>query len=225
MLAAALLAGTFALGVSVRTPAVGVADHGTYVVSVGGHRVGTEKFEITSTPEKIEAKAEIDLHVAQQGKRVDFRIFPHLVLNPELNPLTYTWDQKGAQPAQLEVDFRSSPAKIRYRTVTGEDDQRDFALPKDVVVLDDNVVHHYQLAVNRYHLTPGGKQTFQAFIPQEAAPGVLTFEDAGTESIGGATLHHLVVSTELARIELWVDQQQRLQRILIPEIQFEAVRK
>jgi hypothetical protein len=113
--------------------------------------------------------------------------------------------------------------------VAGEDDRRDFELPKDILVLDDNVIHHYQLVVCRYFRTSGGKQTFQVFIPQEALPGLLEVEETGQENVEIAgrseTLRHLLVSAEQARIDLWVDKEQRLQRISIPAAQLEAERK
>jgi hypothetical protein len=196
---------------------------------VAGQPVGTETFDIRSTGDRVEAEAEIELRIERDGKVHEFKTFPKLVLNSALQPLTYSWNQKGSQSSQLEVDFRSSPAKTRYRTVAGEDDRRDFELPKDVVVLDDNVVHHYQLAVYRYRRTAGGKQTFQVFVPQEAMPGPLEVQETGQESVEInarlETLRHLVVSAELARIDLWVDDQQRLQRVSIPAAQLEAVRK
>ncbi len=196
---------------------------------MAGQPVGTETFDIRSLGDRVEAEAEIELRIERDGKVHEFKTFPKLVLNSALQPLTYSWSQKGSQSSQLEVDFRSSPAKTRYRTVAGEDDRRDFQLPKDVVVLDDNVVHHYQLAVYRYRRTAGGKQTFQVFVPQEAMPGPLEVEETGQESVEInarlETLRHLVVSAELARIDLWVDDQQRLQRVSIPAAQLEAVRK
>lgn len=211
------------------SPAGSLEDHGVFVLSVGGQPVGSETFNIRSTGERVEAEAKIELRLEREGKTYEFKTFPKLVLDSALQPLTYSWSQKGSQSSELEVDFRSSPAKARYRTIAGEDDRRDFELPKDVVVLDDNVVHHYQLAVYRYRGTAGGKQTFQVFVPQEAMPGPLEVEDTGQESveINGRreTLQHLVVSAELARIDLWVDLQQRLQRVSIAAAQFEAVRK
>ncbi len=204
-------------------------DQGLFILSVAGREVGQEKFSIRSSMGKIEAQAEIEMHLVQDGKTSSFKIFPNLTLNSELHPLTYTWRQKGSSSSSLEVDFRSSPAKTRYKTVAGETDQRDFSLPRDVVVLDDNVIHHYQLIVSRYNLAAGGKQTFQAFIPQEALPGILTIEDAGTERIQvqgrSELLRHLIVSTELARIDLWADEHRHLQHVAIPAAQLEAVRK
>jgi len=196
---------------------------------MGGQPVGTEIFDIRSTGDRVEAEAKIELRIERDGKVEEFKTFSKLVLDAAFQPLTYSWSQKGPQSSQLEVDFRSPPAKARYRTIAGEDDRRDFELPKDVVVLDVNVVHHYQLAVYRYRRTDGGKQTFQVFVPQEAMPGPLEVEEAGQESVEInarlETLQHLVISAELARIDLWVDDQQRLQRMSIPAAQLEAVRK
>jgi hypothetical protein len=189
---------------------------------VSGQPVGTETFDIRSRADRVEAEAKIELRIKHDGKVEEFKTFPKLVLDAALQPVTYSWSQKGPQSSQLEVDFRSPPAKVHYRTIAGEDDRRDFELPKDVVVLDTNVVHHYQLAVYRYQRTAGGKQTFQVFVPQEALPGALeSVEIDGRPQ----TLRHLVFSAELARIDLWVDDQQRLQRMSIPAAQLEAVRK
>jgi hypothetical protein len=211
------------------SPAGSIEDHGVFVVSVSGQPVGTETFDIRSRNDRVEAEGKIELRIEHDGKVEEFKSFPKLVLDAALQPFTYSWSQKGPQSSQLEVDFRSSPAKVHYRTMAGEDDHRDFELPKDVVILDINVVHHYQLAAYRYHRTAGGKQTFQVFVPQEAMPGPLEVEETGQESveIGGRpqTLRHLVLSAELARIDLWVDDQQRLQRMAIPAAQLEAVRK
>jgi len=206
-----------------------IADRGVFELSLAGKAVGTEDFQIRSSAEKVEAQAEIHLRVERDGKTIDVKMFPSLVLDPQLQPLTYAWKQKGSQSSQLEVNFRVSPVQALYKTVNGQEDRRDFNLPKDVVVLDDNVVHHYQLVVDRYALTTGGKQTLNAFIPQEAVPGSLTIEETGAEptSVQGSTLnlHHLVITTELAHVSLWVDEQRRLERLSIPESQFEAVRR
>jgi len=214
---------------SSHSPSTQVSDRGVFELSLAGKTLGTETFEIRSSAEKVEAHAEIHLHVEQGGKPIDVETYPSLVFDKQLHPVTYTWKQKGSQSSQLEVDFRSSPVQARYKTVNGEEDRRDFDLPQDVVVLDDNVVHHYQLVVDRYGLTAGGKQTFNAFIPQEALPGIISVEETGTEptTVNGSTvnLHHLVITTELAHVNLWVDEQRHLQRVSIPESQFEAVRR
>lgn len=211
------------------SPTGDVDDHGVFVVTQAGRQIGTETFTIKASSGGVEAEAKIELRAEQEGKTYDFRTLPKLVMNTGLQPSTYSWSQKGAQSSELTVDFRSTPAKAHYRTVSGEADDRDFELPKDVVILDDNVIHHYQLVVQRYRRTPGGKQTFHAFIPQEALPGSLDVEDVGEEQVevGGEkrNLRHLVVTTDLARIDLWADAQDHVQRVSIPAVGIEAVRK
>jgi hypothetical protein len=204
-------------------------DHGTFEIYAAGKSIGTERFDIHVRSEQVEAQGEIHLRVEQDGKTMEVRTSPNLVLDPQLHPLSYTWSQKGSQSSQLSIDFRASPVRTRYKTVSGEEDRRDFKLTKEVVVLDDNVLHHYQLVVARYDQTTGGKQTFHAFIPQEALPGVITVEQTGMEpvSVEGTTLslRHLILTTELAHVDLWVDDQAHLQVVSVPEAQFQAVRK
>ncbi len=204
-------------------------DEGVFILSVAGQPVGTEKFNIRASKDKVEADAQIEFRVEREGKTYSFRTSPKLTLDGNLTPQTYTWQQKGSQSSRLEVDFRTAPVRVKYRTVGGDEDIRDFDLPRDVVVLDDNVIHHYQLVVDRYRRAGKGKQAFRAFIPQQALPGVVTVEEVGQETPGTAPdapkLRHLMLTTDLARIDLWVDKKYRLQRVSIPTAMFEAVRK
>jgi hypothetical protein len=203
-------------------------DHGIFEIYAAGKNLGTEKFDIHVRPEQIEAQGETHLRIEQGGKVMEVRTSSDLVLDPQLRPLSYTWSQKGSESSQLSIDFRASPVRAR-KTASGREDRRDFKLVKDVVVLDDNVLHHYQLAVARYDQTKGGKQTFHAFIPQEALPGMITLEQTGVEpvSVEGTTLNlrHLIVTTELARVDLYVDDRGHLQVVSVPAAQFQAVRK
>lgn len=196
-------------------------DRGTFILSLAGRPVGTEKFDIRASQGKIEARAEIELRLEQDGKTVALQASSALIMTSEFQPITYNWSQKGAPSSELSVDFRASPARCHYRAATGQEDNRDFTLPKDVVVLDSNVVHHFQLVVDRLQPPGAGPQTFKAFVPQEALPGDLKVEDVPDTS----KLRHLRLSTELTHIDLWVDAGGRLERVSNPEAQFEAVRQ
>ena len=231
-----LLAGILACSVATlgqETPGnprlVNVDDEGVFVISLGGRPVGTERFKIHSSQGKVEAQGEIRLQLEQNGKTVSVQSFPDLVLDPQLRPVAYTWNQKGPQSSRLEVDFSGKLARVRYKTISGNEDNRDFALPPDVVVLDDNVVHHYQLIIARYQAMGGGKQTFRVFVPQEALPSLQTVKDMGNAAtaIDGVTanLRHLVITTDVTHIDLWVDDQQHIERVSVPEAQLEAIRK
>jgi hypothetical protein len=213
-----------------RQPAATVLDdQGTFSLLFEAHPIGTERFKIHATGNNIAAEAEIEIKTNQSGQPITLKSSPRLVLNQQWEPQTYVVNQKGNPEFHLEVDFRKSPAQSRLRLASAkEDDARDFVLTKDVLIVEDNVVHHYQLLVNRFLLKPDKQQTFNAYIPQEATPGVLTIQDMGSEEVKFAgrqeTLRHLSVSTDIARVDLWVDDHQRLQRLFIPASQLEAVR-
>jgi len=204
-------------------------DRGSFVFTIAGQQIGTESFEIRTQKGQVEASSKVDLRVAQEGKTMDFRTTSKLTLTPDLVPQNYEWDQKGAQASKLEIDLRSTPATARYRTVAGGDDVREFDLPRNVLILDSNVIHHFELALMRFRRAGGSKQTFPAFIPQQALPGSLSIEETGEESvdIDGKTrkLRHFVLTTENAQIDLWADGQDRLQKLSIPAARLEVIRQ
>ena len=209
--------------------AVNVDDEGVFVISMAGRPVGSESFKIHSARDRIEARSEIRLSIEKNGKTVNVESFPDLVTDSQLRPLTYAWRLRGPQSSRLEVDFRTRPVKVRYHTVNGSEDARDFDLPADVVVLDDNVIHHFQLMVARLEAIGGGKQTFRVFVPQEALPSLMTVEDLGTSAAPDNTptsgLRHLVVTTDVTHVDLWVDDKLHVQRVSVPAAQIEASRK
>jgi hypothetical protein len=211
------------------SPPAALTDEGTFALLVGGQPAGTETFRIRTLPDRIEAESQSEIRVTQDGKVQQFQVVSKLALSPEFQPLTYSWSQKGPHNSKLDADFRTSPAKLRYKTISGEDDRREFGLAREIVILDDNILHHYQLVVARYRQTAGGRQAFQAFVPQGALPGVLVVESQGkqqTEFGGGPeTLERLIFTTDLLQIEVWADEAGRVQRIRAPAANLEAVRQ
>ncbi len=205
-------------------------DQGTFVITFAGAPLGTEKFSIQAKDDHLVAESEIHLKALQAKVPTEIETFPKLVLDSHLHPQTYSWKLKGPEAYDLEVDFRTSPARSRLR-VGGKkgEDVRDFKLPRDAVVLDNNVISHYQLLLDRYFMKSKHKQTFSGYIPQDALPGELTVEDAGPQKIklhgAETTLEHLVVTADNARLDLWVDSQHRLQRLADPSKAMEAVRQ
>jgi hypothetical protein len=213
----------------VRAAPANPSDYGTFEISIAGKEIGVERFQIFPSGNKIIAKAEIEIHTQEAGKTLVLHSFPKLILDSQLGPLSYTWVQKGVQNSELRIDFMTAPVKTHYHTVNGKDDNREFLLSKEVVVLDDNVLSQYEILVDRYDKTSRGAQTFSAFIPQEAVPGQVSVVETANEQvrIGGKSesLRHLVVTTDLAHIDLWADQQGRVQRVSVPAMQFNAVRQ
>lgn len=203
------------------------ADSGTFVLKLAGHEYGTEKFSLDVSSKQVTVKSESQLKDVSSGQMI--RTTSRLVLDDSLNPQTYTWFDKGPEKFDLSVNFATSPAKSTLHRPTGKNDVREFQLPRNVLVLDNNVIVHYQVLLDRFAAAGGGKQIFQAFIPQSALPGSLTIQDAGTQTttLGGIErqLRHVVVLSDNAQIDLWMDDANRLQRLYWSAPQIEAVRQ
>jgi len=204
-------------------------DQGTFIISQAGRPMGTEKFSIRSSSNQILAQGEVTLLYEDSGRAVNIHTFPKLVLSSKLEPISYAWDEKSPDIYHLEVDFRSSPARSVLKKSNGKEDVRVFRLGLDLVILDNNIFHQYELLVRRYLASPGGIQAFNGFIPQEALPGGLAVADAGTAETKGRgkkkNLRHLIVTTNTLRVDLWVDNLGRLDRLLSPSAELEVVRK
>lgn len=200
-------------------------DHGTFIVALNGERVGTERFEIHARDAQVEARAETTLTV--NGTR--FETSSNFTLNAGLNPLTYRWNQTAPQRSSLQIDFGSGGVRARYNTVRGRRDTRQFDLPSDSIILDDNAVYQYEIAIMRYNRTSGGTQTFHALIPQEGLPGIITLASVGTEAIAignkQESCRHLILTTDMARVDLWVDPEQHLQKMEIAASSLIAMRE
>jgi hypothetical protein len=205
----------------------GRSDRGTFVLKLAGNEYGTEKFSLEFTNKLVTAQSESQLREPASGQLI--RTSSKLVLDASLNPQSYTWSDKGPEKFDLSVNFTSTPAKSQLHRPSGKDDVREFQLPKNVLILDNNIILHYQILLDRFAAAGGGKQTFQAYIPQSAVPGTLTVQDAGQETIllGGSQrpLRHLVVLSDNAQIDLWVDENSRLQRLYWSAPQIEALRQ
>jgi hypothetical protein len=204
-------------------------DQGTFVISYAGKEIGTEKFSIRSSSKEVRAEGEISLHYTDNGKKVDVETTPKLVLSPSLEPLAYTWDEKSPESNHLEVDFRSSPARSTLKKSDGKLDVREFKFAPNLVVLDDNVVHHYELLAWRYLGTSGGLRPFTGYIPQEALPGGLAVNEVEMGDLKGHEkknkLRHLIVTTDNSRVDVWVGSSGRVERVSFPSAQLEYMRK
>jgi hypothetical protein len=217
------------VGQSPATAAHDLTDHGTFEIYSAGKSIGTETFDIHVRSDRIEAQGDGQLQVEQNGKTIAVQTSSNYVLDSRLNPISYTWSQKGSQSSRLSIDFRSKPARVRYKQVNGQEDRKEFKLDQDVVVLDDNEIHHYELAIARYNQAKGGPQVLSGFTPQEALPGVIILNYVGPEqtTLNGdkVTLQHFALAAELTQINLWADDQGRLQLLSTADLQFQAMRK
>jgi hypothetical protein len=99
-----------------------------------------------------------------------------------------------------------------------------FGSPR-VVILDNNLYHHYALLARLYDWNARGAQTFPVLIPQEMTPGMIAVEALGPQQVDGAALELLRVRTADLEINLYFDASRRLVRLDVPTSKAVIVRE
>jgi hypothetical protein len=93
----------------------------------------------------------------------------------------------------------------------------------NVVILDDNMYHQYQILANLYDMDKKGAQTFAVLVPQELTPGNVTVEWLGKQDVDNKKMEALRVKTEDNEIDLYLDGS-RLMRLVAPAANAEVIR-
>jgi hypothetical protein len=93
-----------------------------------------------------------------------------------------------------------------------------------VVILDNNLYHHYALLARLFDWNAKGVQTFSVLIPQDLTPGTLTVEWAGPRDLDGIKTELLRVRSSDLEIELYVADG-KLVRMIVPESKAEIRRE
>ena len=204
----------------------GTTEHGVFRVFARGESLGSETFEITTSPEGTEARAQVELSVGGQTSRQTAR----LSLGPAGLPRSYEWNQEVPKPAFVRVRFTEDRAEVEFPMESGSLDRREFFFSTPhVVILDNNIFHHFIFLLRHYDFTKGGRQTVSILIPQEVLPGTVDLEARGSEevAVGNAKLRleRVVVISPDNEISVWVDEQKRVIKIGVPQAGVEVVRE
>jgi hypothetical protein len=204
------------------------SEQGNFKIFFGGELIGEERFQIGAEATNYKAWAEIHLTLDRGNDKVTFNIKPSLQFTKFFEPLTYkVLQEAGDNRMKASIHFKPESSQAVYETGQ-ETDSREIKLSGDVVVLDDNVFHHYVLLARRYDYSKGGVQEFSAFVPQQFLAGNISVADQGFESVQLGTktlsLQHLLVDTGEIQINLWLNTHHELQKISVPKSHVDVLR-
>lgn len=200
-------------------------DSGTFRVSVGGHRVGTEEFTIrqtgVGTTAEILAVGRVNLNLATGA----LELVPRLrTTGFEADPVAYEVTVGGDSPRRISATVGAGRFSARIVTPSGEQ-MREYVANAGATVLDDGVAHHYYFLARR--VRGGGRVPI--LIPRDNRQVMATVRDMGEErvDIGGTSvnLFRLVVTPDGGEERhVWIDSLNRVIRVDIPARGYTAVR-
>ncbi len=210
-----------------------VEDKGRLRILLDGQQVGTEEFQIS--PEGAGAKewtargtTEIPLPDGSTA-----HVSGRLKLASDGTPLRYEWSARGQKKASAVVEFQGRTAKIVLQLEGAQPYMQElsFNSPR-VVILDNNLYHHYAVLARIYDWNARGAQTFPVLIPQDMTPGSIAVEALGrvnvegekpalhalsaAEGSGAEGLELLRVQTADLEVQLFLDASRRLVRLAVP---------
>lgn len=202
----------------------GMADEGTFRVSVEGRNVGTEEFSIRQTgggtSAETVATGRVQLSLPTGSLDVQSRLRG---TGLQADPVAYEVSVGGDSPQRIVGTMGSGRFSARTVTATGER-LREYVASSGAVVLDDGIAHHYYFLARRVR-----SGSVPIIIPRENRQVMATVTDQGEErvTIGGTTvnLFRLVIRPAGAgERHVWVDALSRVIRVEIPERNYVAVR-
>jgi hypothetical protein len=198
-----------------------VPDKGKFRILVNGQAVGKEEFEIGPSGGAWSAHGNSEIQTPQGVTKVNGT----LTFHPDGSPTHYDWATQGVKKASSTIAFKGTAASVQLQMEGARPFTQDFTFNTAlVVVLDNNLYHHYELLARLYDRDAKGPQTFSVLVPQEMTPGSVTVDSMGKQDSGGKQLEELRVRTEDNEIDLYLDGE-KLMRLVAPSANAEIVRE
>jgi hypothetical protein len=210
---------TIAAGAEAQTT---IIDEGTFRLSVRGTPVGTETFSIRRSGEGPTATT-----VAQGRIVLDSGEQTRALLQfegPGLRPSAYQIEVAGPEKQSIAGQATGNRFRATIITTAGEQ-MREYLASDGALVLDDGVAHQYYLLAS----TLAGDGRVPIIIPRQSRQISAQVTEAGTEQItvAGQAVQGRRIRVEPAGLApriVWVDRQNRVLRLSIPDEGFTAER-
>lgn len=210
-----------------------IIDSGSFGVFLSGRRIATETFTVKQIPDGSITTSEIRLDGSNQLQTATLHLAPHGDL------VRYEWTETGGTEkgeTVVEPTQQFITQKIKLGDKTSE---QPYLMPSSTAVLDDYFFSQRELLLWRYLgsscLPKPGQQgcqletgQFGFVVPRQRTSGMATINYIGREmvSIHGVPkeLSKFSMTSEYGDWVLWLDEAQKLVRIVLPGESTEVLR-
>lgn len=214
-----------------------MVDSGSFGVFMNGHRVATETFSVQQSPNGsvVSSQFKTEEGVDKAAQRSELQLTPGAEIRK------YEW--KELSPGKAQATVAPSNDFLMEHISAGPDDkpvEQPFLLPTSTSILDDYFFIHREILIWRFLATackqekgaiqcPANQKTqFGTMNPHQRSSVPLSLEFTGRDkvTIRGAEreLNKFVLRSDAGDWTLWVDDQFKLQRVLITSDATEVVR-
>jgi hypothetical protein len=213
-----------------------MVDSGTLGVFVNGHRVATETFSVQQNAGGSVITSQFKTDEGEKSVQNS-----ELQLTPNGEIRKYEWKELSPGKAQATV-APNNDFLMEHISKSPEEkpEEQPFLLPASTNIVDDYFFIHREVLIWRYLATacrqakgdvqcPAGQKTqFGALNPHQRSSMPLTVEFTGREKIAirgsEQELNKFILRSEGGDWTMWLDNQFKLQKILIPSDSTEVIR-
>ncbi len=214
---------------------VNVIDSGIFDIMIGGKKVATETFQISQEADFSLAKGTLK---TEDGSKESQSY--ELELLPSGNLRKYVWSETGGSNGQSTIEPQNDFLVQHINATTLQKAvEQSYILPPSTAVLDDYFFSHRELLLWRYLATncakpsaqgcPMPKTNFGAIVPRQRNSMSVSLEFKGREKLmlhgKEVELSRFLMHTESDDWSLWMDDQYKLQRVLVDSDQTEVIRE
>ncbi len=213
-------------------------DEGTFAIFQNGQQVGTETFTIRQFPGSSITSSQVRLDSGQPGGMLQQS--SELTLLPDGSLSRYKWEQ--ASPVRRSAIVEPTDQVLTMHSVAenGKTTDHSFFLSPQAFILDDYFFVTREVLLWRYLATSCQQRSsgdgcdlirarFPVLIPRRNTSGEVYVEFKGYDDtpLNGRPQHlrHLVIQTDGPDWHLWLDANQKLLRISIPDAHTEVLRQ
>jgi hypothetical protein len=210
-----------------------VIDSGTFVVTMKGKRVASEKFEIVQTPDMSIIRSELRVDDGSKDQKAELQLSSSGTL------VRYDWKQedKGEVVVEPKDEFLVEHVSLAENQKKAE---QPFVLPTSTLILDDGFFSQRQLLLWRYLAAscqpkagqPGctlPPQQYGVIVPRQQTSIQVTVEYKGAQKLNlkgtDMDLQRFELTGEGLDWNIWIDGQYRIQKITVDDQSTEITRE
>lgn len=214
-------------------PANQVVDSGSFGVFVSGRRIATETFTVKQMAEGSITTSEIKLEGSNLLQNST------LQLSPGGELVRYEWKEAGGLE-KGETTVEPSQQFLTQKIRSGEKySEQPYLMPSSTAILDDYFFSQRELLLWKYigsscHPVAGqqgcqmDKGQFGFVVPRQRLSGMATINFVGRETLAlhgvAKELSKFSMSSEFGDWVLWLDDQHKLVRVILPGESTEVIR-
>jgi hypothetical protein len=213
-------------------PEAKLVDSGSFGVFVNGQRVATETFNIKQIPEGSITTSDIKVEDGNQSQHAELQLSSVGTL------VRYTWKENGGEKGETDVE-PSDQFIVQHIKAGDKYTEQPYIMPASTAILDDYFFSQREVLLWRYLgsgcvVKPGEKgcplepAKYGFIIPRQRTSGMATISYIGRETImlhGAAVeLSKFSISSDYADWLLYLDENNKLLRVLVPGEATEVIR-